>query len=1024
MITLIVYLLPHPTHSHTHSQFLQGWIESTRVRIETFLEEYLDVVGTEALYKTIPALYTMYADSGINSDNRDSDGRSIVRQLNDTPSGHGHESLIGNVNSTGLACGHDIEGLPSDVIAIFKNREEKLVRFSQAIIDITSDLLGAIENGDTLDHSFLTNFKEKFDFFRGALPVIEPHENDVKTRTLPPPLDMTKREDDHGSTIPINSSSCKIRLMNKHTKTPLHSAHKTKRKKRIKEVDIHSLKFEEIVADLYSKVHEVENFLIESSEPELQIPVVDVLDPILVPKVETKLKYAVSAAMTGSSLACTLAHMIVRPDKEDQSLISREDAVNVLVKCDILGMVKRNRRRASLERMEPDTSNWKKLMKTSMRNEGVVGFIDALKCYIPVQTAKASAIGHRKSMSSIKLPSFSTLNREEGGICLAGGISSFDKDSMEGSGAQLGSLGSISTISLLEASQCLCESLYRLVVAIGSTGNGRQYLHTYGTELTSHTTKLLILLPSSFNYQDAKNSTGAFSDGSSLSAVESANGSLSERRAASQDLLQDSNPASSLRLWCILALTVLAAQFQGSTDKDTEKDSYVSEEVRRAVESIVGTKATQEGNTDCLQLLIVEDGALEWLNEAFFSLLMEILAAAFSGNAKVLQTAAGNDSLAIGMAALSLDARQQSAKMSNFPSAGRVNRPHKGLGSGVGGDVHPRVARRSSSSAVPQSFGRFSISCAESDTVPQELLILLDLCLGMLLFAARSHRVQAILTSTAAFQEISKSLLKTLFRLLLVPQLTQALAESILVILNVLLRDEVKIRILAKELKEVTVIERKVSLGGLKWFLDPTPLEKLLILINSDVTNNNVGWGVDDDNAVSKRASFNVNGGVEIEGSNSTCVGNTKSNEAESDFVVTSLAEVALSKVMVTQTFATDNTQLLDFLSRQRSFTGKVNTNILACYEDPLKAALNSPHLNSKVSSEDHSQNGSRSRQRRSHHIGSHSNHNVNHNVNENVNCEMEQDVPVPSVFITVTPRKGSLVLQPMNCTASLRNSE
>ena len=976
------------------------------------------MVGTEPLYKSVPALYTMYADWSINCKNCDNGGRGIESKVNDTASGQ--DCLIGNVDRTGLTSGHDGEGPPSDVIAVFKNREEKLVRFSQAIIDITSDLLGAIENGDALDHSFLTNFKEKFDFFRGALPVIKPQENDVKTRTIPPPLNMTKREDDHCSTIPINSSSCKIRLLNKQTKTPLHSAHRSKRKKRIKEVDIHSLKFEEIVADLYSKVHEVENFLIESSEPELQIPVVDVLDPILVPKVETKLKYAVSAAMTGSSLACTLAHMIVRPDKEDQSLISREDAVNVLVKCDILGMVKRNRRRASIERMEPDTSNWKKLMKTSMRNEGVVGFIDALKCYIPVQTAKVSAIGHRKSMSSIKLPSFDTLSREEGGICLAGGISSFDKDSMEGSGAQLGSLGSISTISLLEASQCLCESLYRLVVAIGSTGNGREYLHTYGTELTSHTTKLLILLPSSFNYQDAKNSTGAFSDGSSLSAVESANGSLSERRAASQDLLQDSNPASSLRLWCILALTVLAAQFQGSTDKDTEKDSYVSEEVRRAVENIVG-KAPPE-NTDSLQLLIVEDGALEWLNEAFFSLLMEILAAAFSGNAKVLQTAAGNDSLAIGMAALSLDARQQSAKMSRYPSAGRISRPHKGHGSGVGGDIHPRVSR-GNSSAAPQSFGPFSISCTEADTVPQELLILLDLCLGMLLFAARSHRVQAILTSTAAFQEISKSLLKTLFRLLLVPQLTQALAESILVILNVLLRDDVKIRVLAKELKEVTVIERKISLGGLKWFLDPKPLEKLLVLINSDVTRNGVGSGVND-NPLSVRASFNDNGGVEMGSSNSICVGNSNSIEPESDFVVTSLAEVALSKVMVTQTFATDNTQLLDFLSRQRSFTGKVNTNILACYEDPLKAALNSPHFVSKVNSEDHSQNGSRSRSRqhRSHHIGNHSNHNVNHSLN--TNGSEEHDAPVSNVFITVTPRKGSLMVQPMNCTAPSRNSE
>ena len=959
-----------------------------------------------------------------NSNNSDSDtnGGVIATSILNNSSG-GRDTVVGRTEAgSEPRLGHMTTGVPSDVVAIFKNREEKLVRFSQAIIDITSDLLGAIENGDALDHSFLTSFKEKFDFFRGALPVIESDKKDIRTKTLPPPLDITKREDDHnnGCTIPISLSTCKIRLINKHAKkSPVHSAHRVKRKKRIKEIDIHALKLEEIVADLFSKVHEVENFLIESFEPERVplVPVGDVLDPILVPKLETKLKYAVTSAMTGSSLACTLAHMIVRPDKEDQSVISREDAVNVLVKCDILGMVKRNRRRASIERMEPDTTNWKKLMKTSMRNEGVVGFIDALKCYIPLQAAKTAAIlpgGHRRSLSSItKAPSFSTSNRDEVGIGFGLGVASLSKDSMEGSGPQLGSLGSISTISLLEASQCLCESIYRLVVAIGSTGNGREYLHTYGTELTSYTTKLLILLPSSFNYQDAKNSTGALSDGFdgiSVSALESINGSFSERKAAPQDLLQDSNPASSLRLWCILALTVLAAQFEGNTNKDGEKDSYMSEKVRRAVQGIVGN--TPQQNRDSLQLLMVEDGALEWLNEAFFSLLMEILAAAFSGNAKVLQTAAGSDSLAIGMAALSLDARQQSAKMSRYPTDGRINIPLKGQDSGIGSETHQKISRNNSSTAAPQSFGPFSISCTAADTVPQELLILLDLCLGMLLFAARSHRVQTILTSTTAFQELSKSLLKTLFRLLLLPQLTQALAESILVILNVLFRDDLKIRELAKEMKEVASIERKICLGGLKWFLDPAPLKKLLILINSDTTRSG-GGGCE--NIFSTRESFDYGGGGNGQGNGSSGIINSRI-KAESDFVVTSLADVALSKVMVTQTFATDNTQLLNFLSRQRSFTGKVNTNILAQYEDPLKAALHSPNLTNRVSSDDYSQTGSRSRQHRSSHNDNHSSHNINGNG--------ENDAAMCSKFIAVTPRKGSLILQPLKCTAPFRNSE
>ena len=53
--------------------------------------------------------------------------------------------------------------------------------------------------------------------------------------------------------------------------------------------------------------------------------------------------------------------------------------------------------------------------------------------------------------------------------------------------------------------------------------------------------------------------------------------------------------------------------------------------------------------------------------------------------------------------------------------------------------------------------------------------------------------------------------------------------------------------------------------------------------------------------------------------------------------VVTSLEDIALGKVIATQTQATDNTQLLEFLSRQKGFTGRINTSILLRYEDPSR---------------------------------------------------------------------------------------
>ena len=327
----------------------------------------------------MPTLYQLYATNKINSD---------------------------NINSNNGEAFHDIVIQPdttvqtSEVMAMFQNREEKLVRFSQSIIDLTSDLLGLIENGDALDQSLLSNFKEKFNFFRNALPVLpsqnENNNNDKNSPKNTPLTNLVVENNDNYSSVAHTSGTFQTRNKihpDSHTKStlpkksPSQSVSKMKRRRRsLKEVDIHTLKFEEIVSDLFSKVHEVENFLIESLEPEPRVPVSGTVDPILEPKLETKMKYAISSAMTGSSLACTLAHMIVRPDKDDQPIMSRESAVNVLVQYDILGVVKRSRRRASIERMEPDTTDWALLMKTSMRNEGVVGFIDSVRCYIQKQS--------------------------------------------------------------------------------------------------------------------------------------------------------------------------------------------------------------------------------------------------------------------------------------------------------------------------------------------------------------------------------------------------------------------------------------------------------------------------------------------------------------------------------------------------------------------------------------------------------------------------------------------------------------
>jgi hypothetical protein len=833
---------------------------------------------------------------------------------------------------------------------VFKEREEKLIRFSQSIIDITSDLLGAFESGDTLDQSFMTKFKSKFDFFRGALPVVNETQPRYKSSAPPPLLIQKSKDDDKDKTsTPTAAPMTSRRHRSTAKKSPSHSGTKSKKRKKMREIDVHSLKFDDIVSDLYSKVHVVENLLIESLEKCDEKQVCLMQDAGVELEHEKKVAYAVTSAMSASSLSCTLAHLIVRRDKDNQSAKKRESVANVLVRHDILGIVKRNRRRASIERMEPDTSDLVQLIATSMRNEGVVGFIESLRNILP----HTEHFILQKSSPKHASASVIRENLES------------DQDVDE-----LGERNS--AVVLLEASQCLCESLYRLVVALGSTRIGLDYLHFYGSELTSYTTKVLIQLPSDFSMYDKGNNVKSFTDDilentggvengvvQENSTTDSNNGSYTDRKNGRTVDVNDINPSISLRLWCILALTVLAAQRSNETidvnantehgienknengngneskfdnshdnncvlnqkegderDKDKENGNEKKNENENGNDKDIINENKDENKLenknenenekpsidqiiykDHIQLLIVEDGALEWLNQAFFSLLMEILSAAFGSNLKVLEEAIGTDSISIGMATLSLDARKFTQSKIDISRNGSCDIPSDNNGI------------------------LFSIFSTVSDLVPQELLVLLELCLGMLVFAVRSPRVQTVMTSTETFQNLSRSLLKTLFRLLLLPQLSQTLADGILVTLNILFQDHIKFRTLARDLEDLIVLEKKIILGGLKWFHDTGPLEKLLLLINSNKTNKS---------------------GIIDPGSHSNLRILAESNKYDlkcSDVVdvVTSLEDIALGKVIETQTQATDNTQLLEFLSRQKGFTGRINTSILLPYEDPSR---------------------------------------------------------------------------------------
>ena len=88
-----------------------------------------------------------------------------------------------------------------------------------------------------------------------------------------------------------------------------------------REIDASALKYDDIVADLHSKIHDVENFLVETVTPPVDavsVPDDDGATRSAEPDKAVKLRYALTSAMQASLLACNLAHLIVRPDRDIQ----------------------------------------------------------------------------------------------------------------------------------------------------------------------------------------------------------------------------------------------------------------------------------------------------------------------------------------------------------------------------------------------------------------------------------------------------------------------------------------------------------------------------------------------------------------------------------------------------------------------------------------------------------------------------------------------------------------------------------
>jgi len=527
-----------PTHPNCKELFASAWVPTARDEVRAFLDAFL---ASASPSDHLPALYKIFLSGTTGG------APSPTKSL--TLSTAGPETADADATFTALLA--------------YKEREEKLVRFSQAIIDITSDLLRAIEAGGPLDSEFMANFKEKFDYFRNALPGGEPLSASTKKQ------------------------SPKVRLSDDVDAGPPPPRAKDK-----EVVDAAALRYDDIAADLHSKVHEVENYLAEAVNPanafhvgpdsrDSDAPVR--LDPAV------KAKYAVTSATQASLLACHLARLVVRPDKDLQPKAARDAAVSGLVLCDILGIVGPSRTAPSSladtvadadATGSPDTAaldgsgtgtgagTGLVVLGSRLRNEGVLGYVEALRSYLrtPPPPAPAAAVA-------------------------AAGVH--------------------------EAALCLAESLFRLVTALGSSAVGATYLRQYGYDLTAQTVKLLAALPASFSLRR---------DGSVLLRGSSSSSS------DSSDVPSSAQALSSTRLWCQMALIVLTGAAMDTTTTVASP---------KGVQTLTVRHGGLEWLTEALQSLLL-------------AILAAAYATHPAVQAAV--AAEGGDEAAVGAAALALDA--------------------------------------------------------------------------------------------------------------------------------------------------------------------------------------------------------------------------------------------------------------------------------------------------------------------------------------------------------------------------------
>lgn len=320
----------------------------------------------------------------------------------------------------------------SDLKAVFRRRERKLLRFARSILSLSSDLLTALEGGKKVEKSFLAAFRNKFDSFQDVLQPDAIFDEDMRNKDY----DQNNRGHDSPHKLP----DVREAHLSPNVKRDSPAKQETDRfepfsvsilaEKVKQKFDARVLEYDTISKDLVFVMHQVG----------------DEVEGLLTRK--NALSGADAAvicqtAMQGAVLLQGLVHSILRPEKEFHPEAEREKAVLVLSRSDMLGLRKA---------LKGDFVSELGSDGISLESRSITRFFSLL----------ASALKRIPAYKPESNAPVSHLPPHE---------------------------------RLLTAAEIVAEYLCRLITALGTSRDGMTYLHTSGVHLTIALTTCLVALP-------------------------------------------------------------------------------------------------------------------------------------------------------------------------------------------------------------------------------------------------------------------------------------------------------------------------------------------------------------------------------------------------------------------------------------------------------------------------------------------------------------------------------------------------